>query len=312
MKYFNEQLKELQSKTARKAHLESVLKDLYDQQRTLQDKVRELNRVRASENADVEKLEGFSLAALYYLVIGKKEEMLDKERQEAYAAEVKYGASLEELDVVAGEIERTRELLAALSGCEEQYVKLKQEKKEMIKQSGGADAEKIMELEEEIAAQETRLQEIREAYVVGSEALRMANEIVASLDKAEGWGTWDTFGGGGIVTEVAKRSHLNTAQRMVGDLQIKLRKYKTELTDVTVEANIEVGIDGFLDFADYFLDSLIADWAVLNKITKSKAQAEKTKSKISMMQFKLNDLKEEAERERDRKKAELDVLVLEM
>ena len=90
MKYFNEQLQALQEKTAQKKHLDTVLKSLYDQQRDLQDKVRELNQIRISENADVEKLEGFSLATLYYVVTGKKDEMLDKEKQEAYAAQVRY------------------------------------------------------------------------------------------------------------------------------------------------------------------------------------------------------------------------------
>ena len=212
MKYFNEQLQVLQEQTAQKKHLDTVLKSLYDQQRDLQDKVRELNQIRISENADVEKLEGFSLATLYYLVIGKKEEMLDKEKQEAYAAQVKYDAAQEELEAVAKEIQHTRELLAPLVGCEQEFVRVKQEKKEMIKQSMSPEAEKIMELEEKIAEQENRLNEIREAYVVGSEALRLADEIINSLDKAEGWGTWDTFAGGGLVSDIAKHSHLNTAQ----------------------------------------------------------------------------------------------------
>lgn len=65
MRYYNEELKKLQEQTAQKKHLESVLKGLYDQQREIQDKLRELDGIRASEHADVEKLEGFSLAGLY-------------------------------------------------------------------------------------------------------------------------------------------------------------------------------------------------------------------------------------------------------
>ena len=311
MKYFNEQLQALQEKTAQKKHLDTVLKSLYDQQRDLQDKVRELNQIRISENADVEKLEGFSLATLYYVVTGKKDEMLDKEKQEAYAAQVRYDTAQEELGAVAKEIQRTRELMAPLIGCEQEFVRVKQEKKEMIKQSISPETEKIMELEEEIAEKESQLNEIREAHVVGSEALRMADQIIDSLDKAKGWGTWDTFAGGGLVSDIAKHSHLNTAQRLVSDLQLKLRKYRTELEDVTIEANVEVGIGEFLTFADYFFDGLLADWTVLNKITNSKAQAESTRSKISSMQCKLDNLWRSVERERDRLKAEVDALVME-
>ena len=74
---------------------------------------------------------------------------------------------------------------------------------------------------------------------------------------------------------------------------------------------MEVGIGEFLTFADYFFDGLLADWTVLNKITNSKAQAESTRSKISSMQYKLDNLWRSVERERDRLKAEVDALVME-
>lgn len=310
MKYFNDELQKLQEQTARKKHLESTLKGLYDQQRELQDHLRELKQIYWAENADVEKLEKFSLAGLYYLITNKKEEMLNKERQEAYTARLKCDTSQAELDAITDEIQKTRALISELSGCEEQFVKLKNEKKEAIKQSGTSDATKILELEEAIAGCENQIKEIREAYTVGSEALRLADEIIRSLDKAKGWGTWDTFAGGGLVSDIAKHSHLNTAQRLVGDLQSKLRKYKTELMDVQISADVEVGVSDFLNFADYFFDSILVDWTVLNKITKSKSQAEATRNKISLLQYRLNDLKASKERERDQKRSEVDQIIL--
>ena len=310
MKYFNDELQKLQEQTARKKHLESTLKGLYDQQRELQDHLRELKQIYWEENADVEKLEKFSLAGLYYLITNRKEEMLNKERQEAYTARLKCDTAQAELDAITDEIQNTRALISELSGCEEQFVKLKNEKKEAIKQSETSDAAKILELEEAIAGCENQIKEIREAYTVGSEALRLADEIIRSLDKAKGWGTWDTFAGGGLVSDIAKHSHLNTAQRLVGDLQSKLRKYKTELMDVQISADVEVGVSGFLNFADYFFDSILVDWTVLNKITKSKSQAEATRNKISLLQYKLNDLKASKERERDQKRSEVDQIIL--
>ncbi len=311
MKLLNDQLFELREQVAKKTHQESVLKNLYDQQRELQDKVRELNQIRASENADVKKLQGLSWSSLYYLVMGKKEEMLDKECQEAYAAQVKYEAAQAELEAVAEEIQKTRMTLEEFGDCEKHYVEMKQEKKELLKGSGTPEAEKIIELEEEIADFEGQLKEIREAYIIGSEALNLADQIITSLDKAKGWGIWDTFAGGGLISDSIKHSHLNTAQRLVGDLQLKLRRYQSELADVTIEANVEAGIDGVLRFADYFFDGMLVDWTVLNRITKSKSQAEQTRSKISLMQYKLNDLKVSIERKRDLKKVEVEALVLE-
>ena len=46
---------------------------------------------------DVDRLEGRSLSAFFYNVIGKMDEKLTQEKQEAYAARVKYDAAAREL-----------------------------------------------------------------------------------------------------------------------------------------------------------------------------------------------------------------------
>ncbi len=311
MKQIDERLKQLQEQTLEKSRLEAVLKELRSQQRELQDKSYELGKIRSAENADVEKLEGFSLTALYYLITGKREEMLTKERQDAYMAQLKYDSAQKEMETVTEEIKKNRELLAEYANCEQQYVDLKAEKKEWIKAAGSPESERILEIEEEIRGFDHRLKEIREAYMVGSEAEKIADQIIRSLEKAKGLGTWDTFGGGGLITDIAKRSYMNSSERLVGDLQNKLRKYKTELSDVIIEAEVEISNGGFLNFADYFFDGLLVDWTILNKIKNSLHQAELTRGKIVNMQYKLDDLKRNIEREKERKQRELDSIILE-
>lgn len=310
MKNIDIQLGQLQEQVIEKKRQETILRELHKQHRELQDKLYDLGRIRSAENADVEKLEKFTLTSLYYLIIGKKNEILDKERQEAYMAQLKYDSAKEELEAVAVDIQNTKKLLANYADCERKYVELKAEKKEAIKKSGSHEAEHILEIEEEILILENRLKEIREAYVVGSEALRISDEIINSLKKAKGLGTWDTFGGGGLITDIAKRSNLNTAERLVGDLQRKLRKYKTELADVTIEANVEVSHGEFLNFADMFFDGLLVDWTVLNRITNSVNQAEATRGKIVSMQYRLDNMKNSIDREIEQKKKTLDSLLV--
>ena len=69
---------------------------------------------------------------------------------------------------------------------------------------------------------------------------------------------------------------------MIEDLQEKLRRFRTELADVDMEnrANLQVNIQGFLRFADYFFDNIFTDWTVLNRINESKKQVLETKTKI--------------------------------
>ena len=137
MKNIDIQLGQLQEQVIEKKRQETILRELHKQQRELQDKLYDLGRIRSAENADVEKLEKFTLTSLYYLIIGKKNEILDKERQEAYMAQLKYDSAKEELEAVAVDIQNTKKLLANYADCERKYVELKAEKKEAIKKYRG-------------------------------------------------------------------------------------------------------------------------------------------------------------------------------
>ena len=81
-------LKELWQQVAEKKSCEAKQKELTAQRDTLADRLKMLEKSKLAEQADVDRLEGHSLAAFFYQVIGKMDEKLDKERQEAYAARV--------------------------------------------------------------------------------------------------------------------------------------------------------------------------------------------------------------------------------
>ena len=83
MTYYDAQLQQLQQQIARLNHLNTVIPELRNQRSTLESRVRELKSVMLREQEDVERLEGGSLAAFFYNVIGKMDEHLTKERQEA-------------------------------------------------------------------------------------------------------------------------------------------------------------------------------------------------------------------------------------
>ena len=130
------------------------------------------------------------------------------------------------------------------------------------------------------------------------------------MDSAEGWGTWDLLGGG-LLADMAKHSHLDEAQGAIERLQSQLRCFKTELADVTIHADMQVNVDGFLRFADYFFDGLFADWAVMDKISQSQSQVQSTKNQIDSVLSRLNSMMSAAEREQAQTKSQLDALVLE-
>ena len=105
------------------------------------------------------------------------------------------------------------------------------------------------------------------------------------------------IGGGGIITHMAKHGHLDEAQEMVEQLQSELRLFKTELADINIHADMQVRIDGFLRFADYFFDGLFADWAVGDKISQSHTSVQKVKNDILATLSKLEQMEEKNDTE---------------
>lgn len=309
MTYHDEKLKALQEKTARFRHLQAIVPELRSQREALGAQVRELENIKIAEQADVDRLERRSLASYFYNVVGKLDEKLDAERREAYAAWVKYDAAARELDAAISELCACEAEMRELYGCEEEYAAALREKAEALKARGGADGHRILELETQLADLQSRDKELQEALDAGNAAYDTACQVLSSLDSAEGWGTFDLLGGG-LLSDIAKHSHLDEAQRSVEYLQHQLRCFKTELADVSVSADMQVNIDGFLGFADFFFDGLFADWAVMDKISQSKMRVMDTRDQIGNL---LNSLEYKLEQNDARlaeTAAKLDELIL--
>jgi len=251
-------LKELWQQVAEKKSCEAKQKELTAQRDTLADRLKKLEKSKLAEQADVNRLEGHSLAAFFYQVIGKMDEKLDKERQEAYAARVKYDAALHDLSSVDADLDQIQNRLARLSDCERQYQAALSEKIKSIKASAHPAAQQVAESESRIAALKVQKRELLEAINAGKTALHTVNEVLETLDNAEGWSTWDVMGGG-LMADLAKYEELDDAQKQIEQLQVELRRFKTELADVEITADLQVTVDSFLKFADFFFDGLFAD-----------------------------------------------------
>ena len=161
--YYDEQLSRLQEQCARKRKLEAARVELHRQHNALTGQEEELKQIMAREQADVDRLEGGSLATFFYQVVGKMDEKLTAERQEAYAARVKYDAAARELAGVDGDLQRCESELAGLQDCESRYQTVWKEKVHAVKAQGGEPAEKILQLEERIAYLGNQRKELQEA-----------------------------------------------------------------------------------------------------------------------------------------------------
>jgi len=300
-------LASLRAAAARKKHLETLLADLNSQQKGLEIQLARLRADMLSEKRDVQRLEGRSLAAFFYEIIGRREEKLSEERQQAYAAAVKYDAAEHQFNSVCSDIDKYEKELADLSGCEAEYAEALSRKAQQLRDAGRKPHE-LIQLEQQLARLEDRRSEIKQAISAGEHASALAHEAEEKLSSAEDWGTWDLIGGG-LISDLIKHDRLDSAQDLVDRLQSALRRFKTELADIQISADMQVSIDGFLRFADYFFDGLFADWTVLDRISRSRSHIQDTANQIDKVLSRLNTMLSETEAEFAEFRAKIDETV---
>lgn len=288
-----EMRQELSALSAKLEHghkLDAMLRDVDQRERELGEDEYRLKRILDKEQADVAKLERVSLASIFYAVTGQKEARLTREQQEAYAAGLKYEALLQELEDCKRRRYELRSEKGDLIEASVRYDRVFAELQELMKDDPEYAA-RLCELEKQAGEASGHVKEIDEAIAAGSAALYQIGLIERSLGSAESWGKWD-LAGGGLISGMAKHSHLDAAQGDVEHLQVLLGRFRTELADVHIDRQLDnVNIEGFQRFADYFFDGLIADWSVLSRIRQSQDNIHDVRRQVERVMHKLSDLR---------------------
>jgi len=261
-----------------------------------------LSTTLEKEKVDVEKLERTSLTALFHSVLGSREQQLEKERQELLSAQLVYQQTKHQVEFLKQERNGLIEQLERLKGVDSEHALLLDEKERYLRQSNQLVASELVGLSETIANLNSELKEISEAIAAGNDVILGLEQVIESLESAEGWGTWDMLGGGLISTAI-KHSRIDDARTGVNDVQTKMSQFKRELADVRKNAELQIEIGELETFADYFFDNLIVDWVVQSKIVDSLEQSKALKNVIAqaadelenqkkITQSKINDLQE--------------------
>ncbi len=248
------------------------------------------------ENRDVEKLQGLSLTALFYTVLGGKDQQLEKERQEFLAAKLKYDACNALVYSLEHDVENLSSRLAEFGDLDLQYRTILELKEKAIAQAQNDVTRQLIELSEAQAEVQSDIRELQEAIHAGEQALAGVEEMIDNLRDARNWGTWDLIGGGLISTAV-KHSKIDEARNTAHAVQRLLRQFQRELIDVQTVEKMEIDIGSFATFADYFFDNLITDWIVQSRIEKS---LDGTRQVAGQIRFVLVTLREKLSRARER------------
>lgn len=132
--------------------------------------------------------------------------------------------------------------------------------------------------------------DIAEAIVSGERALAKLREAHEKLESAENWGIFDILGGG-LISGMIKHSRIEDATHCIEDAKIELRTFVDELDDVSILPGHNLDMDGFLSFADFFFDGVIADFMVQSKISDALKKVDEAIGEVSRI---VNMLKEKS------------------
>jgi len=254
------------------------------------------------ELGDVEDLERIGVKSLFLSITGKKEESLDKEKEELLRAKARYEECQTNIEDLKKDLAEAEKLLAEFGDIEGNYLRLLKEKEKLLIQSGSPQGRALGEKLIRADDLEVDIREVEEAIAAGRSTLESLKGVREKLDSAKGWGTWDLLGGG-LISTIAKHSAIDEANSRAREVQHQLKTFRKELSDVNEFTEIEVNISAFASFADFFLDGLIADWFVQSRINESIGYVEEANGSIESivrdLEKRLSGLKKELQTTRD-------------
>lgn len=224
-----------------------------------------------AEQADVERLTKLTLTNLFHTILRSKEEQLELERQQVLNAVLALQTARQALQDTQEDLRQVGDDLALYQHAEAEYQALMAEKEEALR-SQASLSPVLCEMEEQIAKQSLLVKELSEAWRAGKGVMGSLEAASEKLEKAENWGKWDTWGGGGMISTHKKHGYVDDAKRFIQSANHQLRNFREELGDLQRSINIHIDISDTLKMADYWFDGLITDWVVQGRIQNSQEQ----------------------------------------
>jgi hypothetical protein len=277
----NRELTESREQIRRRDQLRRRLDLVEIEIRAQKNRLEMLRETLKQEEADVRRLEGLGVMALFATILGNKEKQLAKERQEALSARLKHDEASFAIEALTDEARSCREKLEHLADVDQRHHDLL-DRKEILLRRGDKKAElRLVELAEQVGGRRADVQELEEVRTTGLKARESLDLVIDHLQKAENWGSWDVWGGG-VIPGSMKYSNLDHARSHAHAAQHHLRAFHRELLDVGEQNLATIEPEAFLKFADLFFEKLLVDWVMQVRIQESLAAARKASERVRL------------------------------
>lgn len=228
----------------------------------------------ADETADVERLESFSPSRIWAGLRGSRDADLDRERAEQQQAEYAVAAATAQRATALAEVERAEAERNELGGVERRWTEALRAL-DAWADAAGPEADELRDVTGRLAAARTEQVEVaqaRDAAVKAEQRLRVA---IDTLRRAEDWATWDTYAGGGMLTDFMKYNRMDEATAILQHADQALTTLARELADVDVDLAVvgPLGVTGLQAKLDIWFDNLYSDWTVRKRVQEATDRA---------------------------------------
>ena len=222
------------------------------------------------ELEDMEDMEKMSVKAVFYKVLGSKEEQLEKERQEYLQASLKFNEQKDKIELLEFELGVLNKKLRNKSQLVKDLSRLKNIREQEIINSNPRQAQQLLNLSHNLDNNILKQREISEAVQVGNKCVKTIQEIINELKNAQHWGKWDMYGNKNSQVRYKKHTAIDRAKNLANIANHELHKFAKELADTGEFADsFQITMDYFSGFMNVFFDNLITDWIMQQKIVNS-------------------------------------------
>lgn len=291
----NNDLKQIRVKFQTRNHLQSMIEQTDRDIAIEREKCEPEFDSYIKEKIDFENLDGYSLEAIFYTILGVQKDRLNTQRQQYLAAKLKYDEARRALDFLLNQQTSFRQQLATFADVDSVYEQLLARKTELLKGMTSPYSSRILELSEHIGHLQAMQQQQQEALFAGRAALEALSEVKHFLSAATSWGTVDMLGGGKLITYF-KLSAVDEAKKASKEAQNLLLRFHAELADIGQSVTTATDFGNLIQFADFLIDGLIADWIVQSKIWKASSACSDAITKVEEVINQVEAVKDDLDR----------------
>lgn len=241
------------------------------------------------EQSELEKLETMSMARILSAVRGSREEDLERERADVRAAEYTAAEADERQRTTAAEVDSIKARLHELGDVVAQESAAVALREQALLAAGGDVAERLSVLARAAGEAEARRQQLSEAREAGRVADVRLREAARLLGDAGSWAAWDTFGGGGFLTDAVKYDRMDRAAELMRAADAALVHLSRELADVGLAGAGGIDVSELNRTFDVWFDNIFSDWSVRNRIAEAAARVDQLLDWVGRLLPQLDD-----------------------